>query len=393
MRTNFDEIKLLFEKVELINFKYKEILNTHDYDFNIFSILRNDNDEVNLHSRFLFEILNPDGSHYKGKKFLKLFLNHINITDFNTSNDNILIKKEYQNIDICITNDTQAIIIENKIFAGDQSKQLERYFEIIKQEGFEDIRIIYLSLYGEEPSEQSIGLLKNEKDDLIIPISYKEDIDKWIELCIKEVAGFPFLRETLTQYQILVQKLTGKHHSRGYIMEIKNLLMDENTIGIATDIGQALIESKIEIQFAFWENLSSALESLNYNVITSEISSRDTVESYYYKSKNNKYYGIDFNLFNIDKSEKLLFRIEIDWNIYYGFYVDRDSKDYNYHLESKYNSLAEIIKKIDANFTRSEYWLGWRHPNRKFDFRSFNDKNLFALANPSKRKTSHFFNT
>ena len=71
-----------------------------------------------------------------------------------------------------ITNDTQAIIIENKIFAGDQSKQLERYFEIIKQEGFEDIRIIYLSLYGEEPSEQSIGLLKNEKDDLI----YKKHI-------------------------------------------------------------------------------------------------------------------------------------------------------------------------------------------------------------------------
>ncbi len=219
MKSSFDEIKIFLDKIRLINFKYEEILHAREYDFNIFSILRNDNDEVNLHSRFIHEILNPDGSHQKGDIFLRLFLDVVGISEFRTTGKiAISVEREYQNIDILIKNSNQAIIIENKIYAEDRDRQLEKYYKIIENEGFDYIKIIYLSLYGDEPSEQSIGKLKKREDDLIILTSYKEDIDVWIDECIKESAGFPILRETLFQYQILIQKLTGKYHSKGYIL-------------------------------------------------------------------------------------------------------------------------------------------------------------------------------
>ena len=41
--------------------------------FNIFSVLRLETKEVRLHSAFLAELLNPEGSHGLGKQFLELF--------------------------------------------------------------------------------------------------------------------------------------------------------------------------------------------------------------------------------------------------------------------------------------------------------------------------------
>ncbi len=386
MKTNFDEVKIFIEKIGLINFKYEEILHAREYDFNIFSILRNDNDEVNLHSRFIYEILNPNGTHHKGDLFLRVFLDVIGIPNFKTTDGAVIVKREYQHIDILIKNRNQAIIIENKINADDQDRQLERYYETIKREGFDYIKVIYLTLYGDEPSDESIGNLKKVEDDLIMLASYRDDIDTWIDECIKESAGSPILRETLFQYQILIQKLTGKYHSKGYMMEIKELLIDEKNIRLATDICQALTDSKIEIQHSFWQNLSSDLKKLGYIIPTDGICTKNDVKAYYYKSKNNKYYGINFDLTNLDEGEKLQFCIEIDWNIYYGFYVKKDGSEGNIQLDSKYDDLADIISKTDSNFVRNEWWLGWKCPNRKYDFRSFNDENTFALANDMKRK-------
>ncbi len=384
METNLDEIKILLEKVGLINFKYEKILRDNEYDFNIFSILRNEKDEVNLHSMFLYELLNPEGLHHKGSCFLDLFLNSAGISDFDILDEPVTVKREYQNIDIYITNSKQAIIIENKIEAEDRERQIERYYQFVKKEGFENISICYITLYGNEPSEQSLGSLQNT-DDFIKLLSYRDDIDSWLEKCIKETAAYPVLRETLVQYQRLIQKLTGKYHSKGYIMEIKDMLFGEKNFRLATDICQALTDSKIEIQHSFWQNLSSDLKKLGYTIPTDGICTKNDVEAYYYKSKNNKYYGIDFDLTNLNKGEKLKFCIQIDWNIYYGFYVRNDRGELN-PLDSKYDDLAGIISETDGNFVRNKWWLGWKYPNRKYDFRSFNDENTFALADDMKRK-------
>jgi hypothetical protein len=96
MESNIEGIKKFFDKIGLINFKYEEVLNDQQYNFNVFSIVRNDCDEVNLHSKFLYEILNPNGSHKKGDIFLQLFLSGVGLSDFITTENSTIFEKEYE---------------------------------------------------------------------------------------------------------------------------------------------------------------------------------------------------------------------------------------------------------------------------------------------------------
>ena len=134
-----NEFNELLEKAGIIDFSFKKLRD--DDRFNIFTILRNRDEEVGLHSRFLFELLNPKGSHNKQDEFLKLWLDVLEITDF--SLDNVLARRERGSIDILLTNrNRQAIIIENKIWAEDQLNQLERYHTHVSRLGFKILKVV-----------------------------------------------------------------------------------------------------------------------------------------------------------------------------------------------------------------------------------------------------------
>lgn len=66
-----------FDHLKLLRDKY-----TEKPQYNLFSVLRSESDEVRLYSRFLADILNPKGSHNHGKVFLSDFLQRqsVNIT-------------------------------------------------------------------------------------------------------------------------------------------------------------------------------------------------------------------------------------------------------------------------------------------------------------------------
>lgn len=192
--------------------KEKEILKNEK--FNIFSVLNIETRENKTHSAFLSELLNPTGSHLKGNIFLKSFLEIIecNSLDLNTAfvvtekdigprND---ILKCGGRIDIFISDHSgNCISIENKIYAGDQYTQIERYCNYNKDLN----KVYYLTLQGTEPSDDSKGGLTSDKDFFII--SYKETIIRWLQLCFKESTDSPILRETIKQYLLLIKKLTS----------------------------------------------------------------------------------------------------------------------------------------------------------------------------------------
>src|SRR5690606_25955059 len=101
--------------------------------------------------------------------FLKLFVQLVlKIEDFDF--ENCTVEREYKDIDILIYNKQQAIIIENKIFAGDRPRQLERYYEIIFNEGIDhkrkeiiqpdQIHIVYLALTKRYPSKFTLGKIE-----------------------------------------------------------------------------------------------------------------------------------------------------------------------------------------------------------------------------------------
>ena len=137
------KIEELFESIKPIitdNKKLQAEKESKGEFFNIFSILKMETDEVNTHSAFLAELLNPKGSHGQQDLFLRKFLETIVHTDkLNIQNAQVCmeftigpISENYETggrIDILIhlPKAKYLILIENKINAGDQKLQLFRY--------------------------------------------------------------------------------------------------------------------------------------------------------------------------------------------------------------------------------------------------------------------------
>lgn len=183
-------------------------------EFNLFSVLHHITDERRLHSRFIAFLLNPEGSHKEGSKYLELFLKNIGINDFTITGSKVYPtesdKKEHEDIDIFVYNDKkQAIIIENKIFAGDSNKveengsitpQLLNYYNK-KKEKFNDIKLIYLTLNAKEPS--LINLFTPSLKPLLA--SYIENILVWLDECLKESSSSDMIFSIKQYRQLLFQ--------------------------------------------------------------------------------------------------------------------------------------------------------------------------------------------
>ncbi|MEO1098444.1 MAG: PD-(D/E)XK nuclease family protein, partial [Bacteroidota bacterium] len=129
--------KLLTGTTKIIQ-RQEELKKLKGENFNIFSILKIEHDENRTHSAFLAELLNPKGSHLCGNVFLLHFLRVLNLDKkFNINSAYIELEKYIGNvdnvnqtggrIDIWISDiDGNSLSIENKIYAGDQVKQIQR---------------------------------------------------------------------------------------------------------------------------------------------------------------------------------------------------------------------------------------------------------------------------
>lgn len=191
-------------------------------DYNIFLTLRKDSDEVNLHSRFIHSLLDPSSNHNQGTIFLDLFMQSCYLDEFKIDINNTKVTREDHNIDILISDEVNSkyIIIENKIYAEDQSTQIQRYInDIYKQDKKADIYVLYLTLYGKKPSDASLGkfkldgnYLKNSKQQVKFKsISYKNDILKWLNECRIEMQNLLKFDLIISQYIDVVKKLIGSY--------------------------------------------------------------------------------------------------------------------------------------------------------------------------------------
>lgn len=199
----------------------KQLQNQQEIRFNIFSALHDDNDERYLHSRFIAYLLSSEANHGMGNQFLKYFVESIlNIESFDF--ENCSVKREYKEIDILIYNQKQAIIIENKIFAVDQPRQLERYYGTIFNEGIDNkrgeiikpdqIHIVYLALTKRYPTKFTLGRVEEilRKDEKIIPIDYLEDIQRWMSDCVSFTESKnDIFSKIINQYKELTTTLTS----------------------------------------------------------------------------------------------------------------------------------------------------------------------------------------
>jgi len=345
-------------QISAITKKYDEIAKITGENFNVFRVLKVEASEVRMHSAFLAELLNPQGSHGQEGKLLELFITQLNIDKFDISTAIVevekytgIIDKDYTKggrIDIVITdNKGQHILIENKIYAGDQKNQLSRYHEFDK-----NANLYYLTLFGKEPSEWSTGeKLKSDKD--FKTISYRYDILAWLMDCRKQAVMHSILRESITQYINLIKYLTGQTINDKMEKEIKNTILKgiENFKG-AEQIAIAYPDIKKEIHEKFLSELT--------------------------KVSNEKFssFKVEFEEYNIS------FEIaEENDEVFFNFYATK-GEDRNVCNDEKLKPFVKFLL-----FKHGAHSLGWKFPQKIQNFYRLDAEIIYNLYNEEFRKS------
>ncbi|MBR1882158.1 MAG: PD-(D/E)XK nuclease family protein [Muribaculaceae bacterium] len=204
------------------------------------------------HSAIIASLLDPLGSHGQGNLFLKQWLQVMdmsNVVDAETARVQTEFTTDTGRIDILIEDEShRAVIIENKIYAPDQYKQLERYDKYANDayHGRENYKIVYLTLFGNEASPQSAS------DVQYVRASYARHIIDWLGVCIDKSATFPLIRETLIQYRNHIKTLTNQDMEINEKQELLKLMVEhakevDAIMAIAnTDYGKYVFDSKVK---------------------------------------------------------------------------------------------------------------------------------------------------
>lgn len=386
-------IERFLKEVYLINLKYEKLNEVTESGFNIFSILRNESEEVALHSRFIGELLNPNGSHGQGRLFQQLFLQQL-------QGENTFFKGQfsidiechmgkYGRIDLLLLGEKDVIVIENKINADDQPNQLQRYNDAVSDfYGSKRKHVYYLTLFGNAPSEHSLGSLNREKVECI---SYKTFIKQWLKSCACEVYDYPSLRETIIQYRKLIEKLTGQTLKEGQKVEIKRLLLEGDNFKNALTIEEAITDVKAELQKTVWIELQESFKDAGYDFTfvnyKFEGISMDVCQAFYQTYNRSRFYGLQHKVLTFGEYSVHLY-LEVEDCFYYGFTVCKDNQRglFRYELLSKKPELKEKLTALVGSSKDDEWWLAWKYSSDRMNFKNFLDGNATKLSNPVFRE-------
>jgi hypothetical protein len=184
-------------------------------NFNVFNILGRGKLEVQTHTPFLAELLDPAGSHGQKNLFLKSFLTMlIKLPEKDAAHPNWRVQAENERIDLRVENYflKKAIFIENKIQTGAHSGQLSRYFKMwIKGYCKGNGAFIYLSPDRDKSPPADDGFCEKvyPKDKVIERLqiwSYQGEISRWLTKTLTKVKS-PRVRETVRQYIDTIENL------------------------------------------------------------------------------------------------------------------------------------------------------------------------------------------
>lgn len=343
-----DELKETLSRLNLIlersKIKRQESAQRGE-QFNIFHICGIEHYETS-HSTILAGILNPNGNHGQGDTFLKAFLESVSnpawLSEFDTKTASIKTEYDTSNgrIDILMTNDkNQAIIIENKIYASDQPKQLIRYDEFAQRTFHKgNYAILYLTLWGDEASKESAEGVTYQC------ISYRTTILKWLDKCMQLSVQRPLIRETLIQYNNLIKELTNQTMEDLNKDEFLKIMM-ENSQAVATIC---------EMQYDFFKYVGKKLITPLLKEVANDL-------AFEYHESDTFWEGARYDGFHFCKGN---LRIKFQAgkpcmnDIYYGFDFITDKKDKmpNIKMPNEFKSPGEYWPYGAAYLDQYRYW-------------------------------------
>ena len=356
----------MLERTALLYEKYES---GNRATFNVFSVLRTESDEVNLHSRFLAALLDHRKSRDEPQQNLKDFLRSVARVD-NFDLDGAEVEREHHNIDILILNrrSRQSVVIENKIWARDQPRQLARYAGQMEKDGYYRPHLLYLTLDGHDPGKNSADGRESTC------VSYKDDLVPWLKRCQKRAYDEPALRETVAQYVRLVRKLTGTDIGGVYMNELSKLILENNNLVLVHDLNEAMVDAKVSLLEKLWKDidckLRECIHDLPERTDESDISPqkiRDFVTSRKYV-----YHGL---YYSFTKSASL--GVEVEDRIYFGVVCNRNDH------EAEYN---ELKSALGGRARSSEWWPWYQLAPGGLHLKYPTRENLALLADSSARQ-------
>ena len=381
-------LRNFLEKLDVIRKRYEDIEARKD-QFNIFTAMFDESDEVNLHSQFIFSLLYfKTGNEYR---YLNAFLKCVD-SSFEYNLNSLEIHKELHDIDILLLDKStkRAVIIENKIYASDSNHenegQLEKYYRIIIEEEKipeDNIEVYYLSLDGHEPSTESVST-NNKYPKLcekVQCISYPNEIVRWLQGCMPFVYDKPFQRETIIQYIKLIDDMTNNVDIEERV-EIKKLIGESKS---NLESAKLLIDNVKHLHWHtiadFWNGLVVVLEKNGYEVLQ-----KPTEEDFSdiahgsSRKRNNASLSIEIKTslpFNIQLEEYS------DDLLYFG--VGNDQK-----LPKQYVKAFETLVANNEDYEDDENWYIWKYPSipkdENIDSWDINNDATFHLIDDSFRQ-------
>ena len=242
----------------------QEERNRKGENYNLFSILSIERYELK-HSALIANLFDPEGSHGCGDAFLRAFF-EIALKERTYLFEDCTLPHSYTEyytgpiagdtggrIDILVKSSHYGLIIENKIYAGDQDKQLIRYDNYGKEIfGADGYLLVYLTLYGYDASKESTAT-KSAEEVGYLRLSYAEDILRWLEQCARLAYDKPLVRESLNQYIRTIKQLTYQDMNEENIQQIIDLAIDHPEVVATLSSKRDAIAQGIRKKYIFAE--------------------------------------------------------------------------------------------------------------------------------------------
>lgn len=396
---NIKNIKYLLRDINIVRKKFEEREKNED-NFNMFTILRKESDEVYLHSRFLSALLDPNGPHRLGTIFLNSFLDRIE-SDFEYDEKSLevypnnLNRSEYKEIDICFIDriTKKAVMVENKIYHEDTNHedkgQLENYYgRLIEEDKIPEdgIEVYYLTLDGHKPSEDSVKLSGKypKLQEIVKCISYSVEVLEWLRTIVKECYNKPSLRESIIQYIKIVENMTNNDISIDERKEITSLIgMNEDNLLSA----KLLIDNFNHVKWHTTNDFCNELESelRNRGIVILHKPVEDDITNLVHggpiKRKVNMAYVIEKENFPI------WINADFDEWIYWGICNDKEEE-----IKVPKGILPKIkqFASDNSDFEKEEIWICWKYlgdnENDRICLSDFSCNGTFRLISPQYRK-------
>ena len=290
----------------------------------------------------------------------------------------------------------------------DNAEKLEKNVKIFEHK--QEVYHAFIDKLREilKDGEITINSTTDELKELIFQLGYmqmhasEETMDEVLNhlaIMMRQNAEFNALKDTDKQHEIANFYADFSNELFCTIAAIKKDLYGEDCRPIAQNRMSSILQQcglfvetgeidKYELQYYFWDRVQKGLKEKGYDFEYKDFKA-DVNEYYAHKGKNRQmHYGFDVPVYTTKDNLRVIFRVEIENNIYYGFRHFGCVESSKVENKEKDNELCNLVTQTSSSFdTTSQWWVAWKYTDRnKLEFWSLESEGIEKMQNPRSRE-------